>query len=65
MGLDWILPRLPVTLPTRPVPHVKDLAVLKERFTKAFLSLNQHDFAPNAVWRDLFALVGHVTRNNG
>lgn len=62
MGLDWTLPRLPVSLPAKPVPYVNDLAVLKDRFAKALLNLNEHDFAPRAVWRDLFTLVRrHVT----
>lgn len=57
MGLDWTLPKLPVSLPAEPVPYVNDLALLKDRFAKALLNFNEHDLAPGAVWRDLFALV--------
>lgn len=57
MPLDWIVPQLPVSLPAKPIPCVKDLAALKARFGSALQNLQETDLDPNSVWKDLFALV--------
>lgn len=50
--------KLPVTLPSRPLPADVDLSALAGAVASRVKSLQPFDFSPDAVWRDSFALTG-------
>lgn len=56
----YILPQLPVSLPTTPVHEDVDLEVMASSFSHILNNLREHHFTKNAVWRDLFALTGTI-----
>ena len=54
----YVLPQLPVSLPTTPLPDNVDLGALASTFSPILKNLSEIHFTKKAVWRDLFALTG-------
>lgn len=55
---QYTLPSLPCALPTTTITEDIDLVSVASQAQKFLSSLTQHDFLPDAIWRDSFALTG-------
>ena len=55
---DYILPKLPVALPTSTIPQFVDINALGEHFQSVLNSLDENAFVQDAVWRDTFIMTG-------
>lgn len=58
MAKIYPLPTLPCALPISVIPDFVDTAAVSEQFVKVLGNLNEDDLAPDAIWRDSFALTG-------
>ena len=55
---DYILPKLPVALPTTIVPDFINIKAIGENFQAVLNNLTENAFVQDAVWRDSFIMTG-------
>jgi hypothetical protein len=60
MPHKYVLPYLPVALPTSSIKDDIDTKEIADKFTQILNSLEEKNFKGDAVWRDHFALTGSI-----